>query len=205
MNRDQLEQAIRTVCVTLQESSVIVFGSQSILGTYDEHQLPEAATMSREVDMYPLSGLAGAADPHEVAVKLSILDVHVGEDSEFHDLHGIFVEGVHRDTVVLPGCWDLRLVAVQVEAYTPDDGYFTRKGLCLDPLDLCVAKGLAGRPKDMAFVHSLLSAGLLTSGEIIALIDTYGIEWPHTYPDPDTNTLAETRFRDWLAAQPPPA
>jgi hypothetical protein len=38
--RDQPEHAIRTACQTIHQSEVIVVGSQAILGTYDESQLP---------------------------------------------------------------------------------------------------------------------------------------------------------------------
>lgn len=51
MRRDQLEHAIRTACQIIQHREVIVVGSQAILGTYDESQLPAAATMSIEVDL----------------------------------------------------------------------------------------------------------------------------------------------------------
>lgn len=40
MRRDQLEHAIRTACQIIQQPEVIVVGSQAILGTYDESQLP---------------------------------------------------------------------------------------------------------------------------------------------------------------------
>ena len=53
MNRSQLEHAIRTACQIIGHTEVIVVGSQSILGTYDENRLPAAATMSREVDVLP--------------------------------------------------------------------------------------------------------------------------------------------------------
>ena len=41
MRRDQLEHAIRTACQIIQQHEVIVVGSQAILGTYDESQLPD--------------------------------------------------------------------------------------------------------------------------------------------------------------------
>ncbi|WP_157931399.1 hypothetical protein [Mycobacteroides abscessus] len=50
MRRDQLEHAIRTACQIIGHGEVIVVGSQSVLGTFDENQLPAAATMSQEVD-----------------------------------------------------------------------------------------------------------------------------------------------------------
>lgn len=51
MRRDQLEHAIRTACQIIEAPAVIVVGSQAILGTYGEDQLPAAATMSIEVDI----------------------------------------------------------------------------------------------------------------------------------------------------------
>jgi len=43
MRRDQLEHAIRTACQIIGHSDVIVVGSQSILGTFREEQLPPEA------------------------------------------------------------------------------------------------------------------------------------------------------------------
>ena len=62
MRRDQLEHAIRTACQIIQADEVIVVGSQSILGTYREDELPAAATMSIEVDVLPI-----AADNEQTA------------------------------------------------------------------------------------------------------------------------------------------
>ncbi|WP_241031869.1 hypothetical protein [Rhodococcus koreensis] len=70
MNRE-LEQVIKAACANLDEGQVIVFGSQSIFGSYDETELPEYATLSREVDVFPRSGIdasgvagSGGKDPH---------------------------------------------------------------------------------------------------------------------------------------------
>ena len=51
MRRDQLEHAIRTACQIIGHREVIVIGSQSILGTFRDDQLPAGATMSIEVDL----------------------------------------------------------------------------------------------------------------------------------------------------------
>ena len=56
MRRDQLEHAIRTACQITGRPEVIVVGSQAILATFDEDQLPAAATMSIEVDVLGDSG-----------------------------------------------------------------------------------------------------------------------------------------------------
>ena len=54
MRRDQFEHAIRTACQIIGHDAVIVVGSQSILGSYAEDELPVEATMSVEIDILPL-------------------------------------------------------------------------------------------------------------------------------------------------------
>jgi len=55
MRRDQLEHAIRTACQIIGRPEVIVLGSQAILGTFREDELPVHATMSGEVDILPIA------------------------------------------------------------------------------------------------------------------------------------------------------
>ena len=55
MRRDQLEHAIRTACQIIGRPEVIVVGSQSILGTFREDQLPADAAMSVEIDILPIA------------------------------------------------------------------------------------------------------------------------------------------------------
>lgn len=191
MNREELGRAIKAACAHLDESPIIVLGSQSILGSYDTTELPDVAFHSREVDILPVSGIT---DPPSVEEKLLNLDAGLGEGSPFHDHHGIYVEGIHKDVVVLPKHWDNRLVH-----FTVADGsseLYGRTGLCLDPIDLCVAKTIAGRDKDHEFVAALVHDDIVTVAAIHDRIDTYGIEWPDTYTfDKD---VALTRARNWL-------
>jgi hypothetical protein len=48
MRRDQLEHAIRAACQIAGLTEVIIVGSQAILGTYTEDELPFYATRSSE-------------------------------------------------------------------------------------------------------------------------------------------------------------
>ena len=191
MNREELGRAIKAACANLDESPVIVLGSQSILGSYDTTELPDVAFYSREVDILPLSGIT---NPPAVEEKLLMLDARLGENSPFHEHHGFYVEGIHKDVVVLPNQWDNRLVH-----FTVADGsseLYGRTGLCLDPIDLCVSKCVAGRPKDHEFVEALVRDDIVTVPAILERIDKYGIEWPPTY-DSDKD-LAVERARSWL-------
>lgn len=191
MNREELGRAIKAACANLDESPVIVLGSQSILGSYDTAELPDVAFYSREVDILPLSGIT---NPPAVEEKLLMLDARLGENSPFHEHHGFYVEGIHKDVVVLPNQWDNRLVHFTVADGTSE--LYGRTGLCLDPIDLCVSKCVAGRPKDHEFVAALVRENIVTVPAILERIDKYGIEWPPTY-DSDKD-LAVERARSWL-------
>jgi len=93
MRRYQLEHAIRTACQIIGRPEVIVVGSQSILGTFDETRLPADATMSLEVDILPI-----ADDNAEVARLADIIEGVAGEFSPFEDLHGFSIDGVDMET-----------------------------------------------------------------------------------------------------------
>ena len=125
MRRDQLEHAIRTACQIIEQHEVIVVGSQSILGTYDETQLPPAATMSIEVDILPM------ADTNEETARLSdLIEGVAGEFSPFEELHGFSIDGVHLETAVLPDGWRDRLVRVQNANTAAPEGQPRFTGLC---------------------------------------------------------------------------
>lgn len=162
MRRDQLEHAIRTACQIIQQTEVIVVGSQAILGTYGESQLPAAATMSIEVDILPI------ADSNEETARLAdLIEGVAGELSPFEELHGFSIDGVDLETAVLPDGWRDRLVKVQNANTAAPSGAPRFTGWCLDKEDLCVAKLAAFREKDRNFVAALLEANLVDA-ELIA-------------------------------------
>lgn len=161
MRREQLEHAIRTACQIIEQPEVIVVGSQSILGTYDERQLPPAATMSIEVDILPL------ADTNEETARLAdLIEGVAGEFSPFEQLHGFSIDGVDLTTSVLPEGWRHRLVKVQNANTAPPTGEPRFTGWCLDKEDLCVAKLIAFREKDVNFVGALLDDHLVDGDEV---------------------------------------
>lgn len=148
MRRDELEHAIRAATQIIKDDQVIIIGSQSILGSYTEDQLPAEATMSPEIDIAPMRD----ADADALSDQLSF---DVGEWSEFHATYGFYIEGVGKRTAILPPDWEYRLVGVRSEATN------NATGLCLDPHDLCAAKLMAHREKDFEFVRALVDARLI--------------------------------------------
>jgi hypothetical protein len=82
MRRDQLEHAIRTACQIIERPEVIVVGSQAILGSFREDELPADATMSVEVDILPI-----ANSNDETAHLADLIEGVAGEFSTFEELH----------------------------------------------------------------------------------------------------------------------
>lgn len=167
MRRDQLEHAIRAACQILGKPAVIVVGSQSILGTYREGQLPAAATMSAEIDILPI-----ADDNAETSRLADIIEGVAGEFSPFEELHGFSIDGVDLTTSALPSGWRDRLVIVQNANTAAPDGEPQYTGWCLDKEDLCVAKLCAFREKDQNFVAALFHAKLIDRETILARLAT---------------------------------
>jgi hypothetical protein len=167
MRRDQLEHAIRAACQLTGQLEVIVVGSQAILGTYPEYELPLAATSSLEVDILPIT------DDNDDTIQLADLIVGAaGELSQFEQTHGFSIDGVDLTTSVLPDGWRTRLVKVQngnTAALGGDPQYI---GWCLDKEDLCVAKLCAFREKDRNFVDALITGGLVDAAVIADRIKT---------------------------------
>lgn len=150
MTREDLELAIIASCRIIRRNNVLVIGSQSILGSFTELELPTRATMSQEVDIAPLSD-----DEHESLS--TCLDVFAGEWSEFDREHGFYIQGVSIRTAFLPVNWAERLVHV-VPAMDSEV-----VGPCLEPHDLCAAKIARNESKDREFVQALVSEGLVSA------------------------------------------
>jgi len=156
MNRQQLWHAIRAACSIAGIDSVIIVGSQSILGSFTTNELPRTATLSREVDILP-----DVEDPDKVAQLSDLIEGVAGEMSPFEELHGFSLDGVDLTTSILPDGWRDRLVLVSNESTMDVTTGRQYTGWCLDPADLCVAKLCAGREKDREFVFALFEAGLV--------------------------------------------
>ena len=142
MRRDQLEHAIRTACQIIGRPEVVVVGSQSILGTFQDDELPSDATMSVEIDILPIAD--GNAEVKRLA---DLIEGAAGELSPFAELHRFSIDGVDMETSALPEGWRDRLVKVQNANTASPAGEPQFTGWCLDKEDLCVAKLCAFREK----------------------------------------------------------
>jgi len=51
VNREQLAHILRAASTIVDDPNILVIGSQSVLATFDEDELPDRATASMEVDL----------------------------------------------------------------------------------------------------------------------------------------------------------
>ncbi len=148
MNRTQLEHVIHAAAAITGQNTLIVIGSQAILGTVER---PHAdLVVSMEADLISPGGAADA----------TLIDGTIGEGSPFHATFGYHAHGVDLETATLPADWRSRLRVIE----SPATG--GAKGLCLDLHDLAISKLAAGRPKDLSFVSRLLLENLITIAEL---------------------------------------
>jgi len=173
MTRNELAHILRSASRIVGEQDIVVIGSQSILGSFTDSELPDPAIASIEAD------LAFLDDPdHEKADKV---DGAIGEDSQFHATFGYYGQGVSVTTALLPAGWRDRVVVFDNADTQPG------RGLCLDPHDLVVSKLAAGREKDFEFAAALLLAGLIDADVLSERAETL-----------DTVPAVRRRVAEWI-------
>jgi len=67
VNREQLEHVLRASSTIAGDPEVLVIGSQSVLGSFAEGDLPFEATASMEADI--LAGRIGTVDAHPLVIQ----------------------------------------------------------------------------------------------------------------------------------------
>jgi hypothetical protein len=177
VNREQLAHVLRAASSIVTDRRILVIGSQSILATYDEEELPVEATASVEVD------LAFFDDDDEA--RADQVDGAIGELSHFHETFGFYAQGVSVSTAVLPKGWRDRVVMWSNSSTGLAAAAF------LDPHDCVVSKLVAFRDKDRAFAAALLRAGLVNAATLRERIGAL--------PD-DVDARVAQAILAWLAA-----
>lgn len=151
LKRTGLDHMLRASAAITQHDRFIMIGSGAAIAT--QWRLPLAMILTSEIDIYP----ADVADPEEIS---ELLTAAIGRDSPFHRSFKYYVDGVGPDTATLPDGWRDRLVP-----YTSPEAPGVT-ALCLELVDLAVAKLCAGREKDIAWLRAAFGAGLLTRARV---------------------------------------
>jgi hypothetical protein len=148
MRREELAHLLRAAARIADDGDILVVGSQAILGSFAEDDLPEVAWLSVEADLAFLDEGSGLEKADKV-------DGAIGELSQFHETHSYYAQGVDLTTAKLPNGWQERLVHFSRADAAP------AHAKCLEKHDLVIAKLVAMREKDLAFATALIDAGLV--------------------------------------------
>ena len=132
MNREQLANILRAASTIVVDPKILVIGSQSVLATFDEDELPDAATASMEVV------LAFFDDPIED--KADAVDGAIVELSPFHELNGVYAQGVSVWTAVLPEGWRGRVVPWSCQSTGRALAAFLVPHDCVCPNSWCIGR-----------------------------------------------------------------
>lgn len=174
MNRSQLAHLLRAAAKATGHTEVLVIGSQAILGSFDEDDLPVEATQSMEADL-------GFLDDSSEELSDQI-DGSIGEMSQFYETFGYYGQGISVTTAVLPGGWRDRLVRFENEATQP------ARGWCLEPHDLVIAKLVRGDPKDYDFADALLRVDIVGRTVLVDRLATT-----------DVSAVVRARIDRWIS------
>jgi hypothetical protein len=147
VKRSELAHILRAACDVTSDPEILVLGSQAILGSFDDDELPSNVVRSIEAD------IAFFDDPDER--KSDAVDGAIGEESMFHETNGVYGQGVSLSTAILPEGWRSRVVAFDDPEAKPG------RAVCLEPHDLVISKLVAGRMKDREFAQELVAHGLV--------------------------------------------
>jgi len=88
LKRSELAHILRAASRIADETDIVVFGSQSILGSFDEDDLPDAAVGSVEADV---TFWSDARDE-----KADMVDGAIGEGSDSRQMYGYYAQGVSQ-------------------------------------------------------------------------------------------------------------
>lgn len=143
MNLDALFHLFREAKALSGHQDYVVIGSLSVLGLEESFAIPEAMTMSNDVDCYTKSG------PERITDVVKAL----GENSPFHAEHGFYLDAISPLLPSLPDGWEDRLMKME------RDGL---RAWFLDPNDAALSKYARGEPRDRRWIQAGIMAGVVS-------------------------------------------
>ena len=153
MNLDALFRLFREARTLCGHTDFVVIGSLSILGLEESFDIPDAMTLSNDIDCYT------QADPGRIFDLVEAL----GENSLYHQTSGFFLDAVSPDLPSLPEGWSSRLIKVE------RDGL---RAWFLEPNDAALSKYARGEPRDRRWIKAGILSGVVSMPVVKARIGT---------------------------------
>jgi hypothetical protein len=158
MDRPDLDHLLRAAGDATGQKTFVLVGSAAIFAW--RQVVPMQMMMSREADLFAFD----VSD--EVAERIADeLDGDLGQQSQFDDTHGYYVDGVEPKTVVLPEDWRDRSKPYSSSA---TGGVVA---IVPHPDDIALSKLCAGREKDLDWVAAARREGIVSLRNMAARID----------------------------------
>jgi hypothetical protein len=157
VRRQQLYNILLRAAEISHRTEFIVICSQALYGAVEEEELNIATVInSNDVDFYPVL-LVGAATWEELMLEL-------GQDSDFHVEHDIYIEVVPPDLARFPDAWQQRVHTREIGSCVINGTARAVSVTFPEIHDLAVAKVVIGREKDRAFIDEVVMLGLVDRG-----------------------------------------
>ena len=153
MNLDALFTLFGEARMLCGHTDFVVIGSLSILGLERSFHIPDAMTLSNDIDCYT------QADPGRIFDLVEAL----GENSPYHQKSGFFLDAVSPDLPSLPDGWRNRLIMVE------RDGL---RAWFLEPNDAALSKYARGEPRDRRWIKAGILAGVVSMPIVRARISS---------------------------------
>jgi hypothetical protein len=146
LSKERVDHILRAAGVVSGKSKFVLIGSAAVAAWRSE--LPEIMMISRDVDLFAYD----APDAEEVA---DLLDGALGQASQFDAEFGYYCDGVGPETAVLPDDWQER---AKLYSSSATKGV---EALAPEPNDIALAKAVAWRPKDIAWLRAAVKFGIV--------------------------------------------
>lgn len=156
MRLEDIQVALEEASRISRQDEFLIAGSLSVLGRVD--MPPVLMSMSTDIDFYPLR------DPGRAGEIARVL----GEDSEFHERHGFYLDPISPELPVLPDGWRSRLSEVRLGTVT---AYF------LEVNDTAISKYARGFENDYRWLDAGFEDGILNLNIIRARV-RFGTSFP---------------------------
>ena len=177
MRRSDIQAALEAARAVSNHHEFVIVGSLSVLGLLDAP--PDAMSYSIDIDFYPLRDPGRASDIAAV----------LGENSEFHERNGYYLDAVSPVLPVLPDGWQDRLVKVELGQAT---AYF------LDVHDTAVSKYARGAQNDYRWLEAGYEAKILDLDTVAGRV-RFGTTY---YDDDDRRKTANGLLMHRIAMRP---
>ncbi|HMK80027.1 MAG TPA: DUF6036 family nucleotidyltransferase [Xanthobacteraceae bacterium] len=156
MQKKSIDHILRAASEVTKQTKFVLVGSAAVIARLKH--VPLEMMYTPEIDIY-------APDADDVELASELIDGNIGQGSQFHNQFGYYGDGVSPETAKMPKDWRVRALEYTsaecpgVVALVPEEN------------DVALAKVVAWRDKDQAWLHEGVRSGILSVRQMAARVD----------------------------------